>query len=202
MPIALFVLGHPGSGKTRLSKKWVKTRLRNGEPWALLDKDICGEGLANALMRALGIDENDRDSPAYKCSVRDLEYQGCLRLAAEQLRLGCNVALPGPWTRELESGDIFDPVALGFPSETRLRHVYLDISVEKTKARIEARSSPRDTWKLANWDEYAKSLQQPAAIKQRGVVKMSPGALMADPDMKRLREALALSGKSGRGSGK
>lgn len=196
MPTALFILGHAGSGKTKLSKKWVKTRLKKGDNWVLLDKDVCGEGLANALMRALGLDENDRDSPAYKLNVRDLEYQGCLRLAAEQLKLGFNVVLPGPWTRELEGGALFDPLALGLPCETKLCHIYLDISVEKTKVRIESRANPRDTWKLGNWEVYAKSLQEPLAIKARGIIKLIPGVVMADPDMVLLRDVVKVSKKN------
>jgi hypothetical protein len=188
MPTALFILGHAGSGKTKLSKRWVKTCLKKGDPWVLLDKDICGEGLANALMQALSLDPNDRDSLGYKSNVRDLEYKGCLRLASDQLKMGLNVVLPGPWTKELSSGAIFKNEELGFPSKTKIRHIYLEMGVDQIKKRILERCNPRDEWKLKNWDEFSKSLVEPLAVSRKSILKVAPGGLGQDLDMLLLRE--------------
>jgi predicted kinase len=193
MALALFVLGHAGSGKTRLAKRWIKSRLKKGEPWALLDKDVCGEALANALLCALGLDPNDRDSPAYKKTVRDLEYQACLDVARAQLKLGINVALPGPWTRELESGKAFDAEALGFPSATRLAHVYLDASVERMRQRVFARDNPRDLWKREHWDQFAQGLAKPQAVARRSVACVG---LVEDEDENFASFAKALKGQA------
>ena len=164
MAIVVFVLGHAGSGKTKLSKHWVKSRVKKGEPWVLLDKDICGEGLANALMASLGLDPNDRDSLAYKAQVRDLEYQGCLRLAREQLKLGLNVVMPGPWNKELANGNLFDAHYLSFPEGTSVKYLYVKQSLSNMKKRIIERKSPRDGWKLENWREFEKTLSVPQAV--------------------------------------
>lgn len=180
MPFALFVLGHAGSGKTKTSKRWIKQRLKKKEPWALLDKDTVGEVLAPALMVSLGLDPNDRDSPAYREQVRDLEYEACLVLAAEQLKLGINVVLPGPWNRELTSGKLFDAAALGFPEGTQLGHAYLDVSIEAMKRRIEERADPRDAWKIQHWDQYAERLIRPSGLKKRGVVILNSAMSIED----------------------
>lgn len=172
MPIALFILGHAGSGKTKLAKRWVRSRVKKGESWALLDKDICGEGLANALMRVLKLNPDDRDSPQYKAHVRDLEYQGCLDIARDQLKLGVNVALPGPWSHEVSNGRVFDVAALGFPKGVVLRHVYLDATGAEIKARILERENPRDAWKIEHWKDFEKTLGVPAALEERGVLRV------------------------------
>jgi predicted kinase len=170
MPIALFILGHAGSGKTKLSKKWIKSRLKKGEPWALLDKDICGELLSNALMESLGMDPNDRDSEAFKLHVRDLEYKNCLKLAKVQLKLGINVVLPGPWNKELASEALFDSKVLDFSDDVRVAHVYLDASKERIKKRVLERMNARDQWKRNNWEEFEKTLVRPDVIDKRGIM--------------------------------
>lgn len=169
MAIALFVLGHAGSGKTQFSKKFIKSRLKDKKPWCLLDKDVSGEKLSTALMIAYGLDPNDKDSPEYKQKVRDLEYRTCLDVARDQLRLGINVVMPGPWTKELNNGELFDVKSLDLPKKTKLIHVYLDVPVDKLKQRIIERKKGRDGWKLLNWEEFSKTLVMPSAIKEHGV---------------------------------
>lgn len=161
---ALFVLGHAGSGKTQFSKKFIKSRLKQKEMWALMDKDTSGDCLGTALMMTLGLNPNDRDSLEYKNKVRDLEYQACLDMARDQLKLGINVVLPGPWTKELETGKLFSSKDLGFPKGTKLNHVYLDAPEFKIKQRIIERNNIRDEWKINNWEEFAKRLKKPKAI--------------------------------------
>ena len=107
MAIALFILGHAASGTTTLACNWIKSQNRNGYLWCLMDKDNMGDIMAPILMKQMGLDPFDRDSQTYKDNVRDLEYLTCLNVAKEQLKLGINVVLPGPWTKELISGDIF-----------------------------------------------------------------------------------------------
>ena len=169
MPLAVFLLGHAGSGKTRLAKRWIRSRLKKGEHWALLDKDICGEALANTLMSFLGLNPNDRDSPEYKKFVRDVEYQNCLNIAKDQLKLGINVIMPGPWNKELENGRLFSVKDLEFPEDTVLRHIYLNSSIEKMKNRVYERDNPRDKWKKENWGVFEKTLVIPMAIIERAI---------------------------------
>jgi predicted kinase len=173
MAIALFILGNAGCGKTQLAKRWVKTRVRNGEAWCMIDKDTTGHALARAYMTLLGLDPNDRDSPAYREKVRDLEYQCCLDVVCEQLKLGVNVVIPGPWNQEIASGKLFSQELLGFPKETSLKHVYLDLSEGQIKHRIVSRKNDRDQWKLDNWVEYAKRLSKPHMIHHKKVLTLT-----------------------------
>ncbi len=173
MPFALFVLGHAGSGKTQFSKKLIKSRLANKEPWCLLDKDVSGDKLSNALMISYGLNPEDKDSPEYKEKVRDLEYQTCLDIAKDQLSLGINVVLPGPWSKELNNGDLFNLEKLGFPKKTKLSYVYLDVPIDKIKNRIETRSKPKDQWKLSNWEEFSKNLYLPKAVTENKILVLN-----------------------------
>lgn len=169
MAIALFILGHAASGKTTLAKSWIKSRMRKGEHWCLMDKDDTGEILAPELMQSMGLDPNDRDSSNYKNKVRDLEYLACLNVAKEQLKLGINVVLPGPWTKELKSQDIFNPDKLMFPSDTQLEFVYLDIPEDVIKERILKRKNLRDNWKVNNWSLFTKTLKINPILREKGI---------------------------------
>lgn len=170
MAKALFILGQAGSGKTQFARKFIKAQLKKKHAWCLMDKDTSGARLSEALMKALGFNPNDKDSSNYKQHVRDLEYQACLDIAKEQLRLGLSVALPGPWTKEVNNGTIFDAEKLGFPYGTKIAHVYVDAPLDELKTRITNRKKDRDEWKLNNWEEYSKNLLMPQAIKDRKIL--------------------------------
>jgi hypothetical protein len=170
MTRALFILGHAGSGKTQLAKKWVKDRIKYGEAWCIMDKDTTGEIFTPYLMEQMGLDKFDRDSSDYKLKIRDLEYHACLNIAKEQLNLGVNVVLPGPWSKEIANNKIFSNTQLGFPEKTQLRHLYFDVSSEKLKERILLRNNKRDEWKLNNWDEFKLRLNKPQEIIDRNIV--------------------------------
>ncbi len=163
-PYALFILGHAGVGKSFLTSHFVQAQRTAGRAWCVLDKDVVSECWSGPLLQALGHDPNDRDSPAFKHHVRDLGYLSTLRIGRDQLEQQLNVVFPGPWNRELASGDLFSAPALGLPAHTRLRHVWLDLPEAVRRERIVLRGDPRDQWKLDNWDAYVAPLKQPAAI--------------------------------------
>lgn len=172
MARALFILGHAGSGKTQLAKKWIRDRNQKGEAWCLMDKDTIGEVLVNHILKSMNLDPDDRDSQEYRQHVRDLEYEACLNVAREHLRMGVNVVLPGPWSREIKNGTIFDNLKIGFPEKTQTRHVYLDIPEDELKKRIIMRKSSRDNWKLNNWDSFKQRLGKPEEITHRKIVTL------------------------------
>lgn len=173
MARALFILGHAGSGKTQLAKKWIRERNQKGESWCLMDKDTIGEVLVKHILKGMNLDPHDRDSDSYRQIVRDLEYEACLNVAREQLRMGVNVVLPGPWSREIQSGAIFDNLKVGFPEKTQTRHIYLDIPEDELKNRILLRKSERDNWKLDNWDIFKQRLTKPDEIINRKIVTLN-----------------------------
>lgn len=166
---ALFILGHAGTGKSFLTEHFVRQQQEKGRAWCVLDKDVVSESWSGRLLEALGQNPNDRDSPLFKAKVRDLEYLSTLRIAKDQLELGLNVIFPGPWSRELASAALFSAPALGFPAQTRLRHIWLELPLAVRKERIACRADPRDQWKLDHWDAYAGALKRPDAVEQGNV---------------------------------
>lgn len=177
---ALFILGHAGAGKSFLTSRFVEQQHRQGRGWCVLDKDVVSESWSGPLLEALGQSPNDRDSPLFKDKVRDLQYQSTLRIARDQLELGLNVVLPGPWSRELASSALFSAKALGFPTETRLRHVWLDLPEAARKSRIIHRADPRDQWKLDHWESYFSALNRPAAVRDARVPILDASLPTAD----------------------
>lgn len=170
MATALFVLGASGSGKTNLSKKFIKSRLAEGEHWVLIDKDTVGELFSNKILSLLSTNTDDRDSPIFLEHVRDLEYKTALMLAASNLKLGISVVLPGPWTKEINDNTIFNKDSLGFPQDSILGHVYLSPPSFKLKSRIENRDNPKDKWKLDHWEEYSKRVGKPKGISENKIL--------------------------------
>jgi predicted kinase len=172
--IAIFLCGPAGCGKTTLAKDLVPAlnRLAYG-PFCLLDKDTMTDPLSEALLHSLTGYGLDRDSPAYKAHARDREYETVLRTAKENMELGLNVVLPGPWTKEIESGAVFDPRKLGFELRDRTLVVWLQVPEEDRLDRILARGNPRDAYKLKNWKSYAKSIPTWGAAPPKGMLVLN-----------------------------
>jgi hypothetical protein len=58
---------------------------------------------------------------------------------------------------------MFDPVALGLPPQTSIQIAWIDLAENEAKSRMLKRADPRDEWKLAHWDQYAKRRTEPPA---------------------------------------
>jgi predicted kinase len=153
----VFFAGHAGTGKTTLAKRAVPLlHARTGESFCILDKDTIYGAYSAKVMGLLTGDPDDRDSPTYLENLRDEEYNGLLEIARENLELGVNTVLVGPFSREVRSHRVFDPSALGVPGDTAVSVVWVELEEEAAKARIVARAHPNDRYKLAHWDEYRK----------------------------------------------
>jgi predicted kinase len=163
-PRLLLFAGHAGTGKTTLAKRAMPVlAARGGKDFFFLDKDTAYGAFSSHVMGLLTGNPADRDSPTYLKNLRDREYAGLLDITRENLELGSQVLLVGPFTRELMAGKFFDPVQLGMPAGTVCRIAWIDLSAEEAKRRIEKRNDPRDAWKLANWDDYLKRRVEPPA---------------------------------------
>ena len=161
-PRLLLFAGHAGTGKTTLAKRALPLLAEKSKrDFFFLDKDTAYGAFSSHVMGLLTGNPADRDSPTYLQNLRDREYSGLLDITRENLALGMNVMLVGPFTRELMAGKFFEPAQLDMPAHTECRVAWIDLSTEEAKRRIEARADPRDDWKLANWDDYLKRRVQP-----------------------------------------
>ncbi len=161
-PRLLLFSGHAGTGKTTLAKRALPLLAqRSGHDFFFLDKDTAYGAFSSHIMGLLTGDPDDRDSPTYLQHLRNQEYAGLLDITRENLALGNQVLLVGPFTREILSGKFFRPVELGLPADTICRIAWIDLAMDEAKRRIEARNDARDQWKLAHWDEYMKRRVEP-----------------------------------------
>lgn len=179
-PTALFILGHAGTGKSFLTAHFIEHQRAKGRAWCVLDKDVVSETWSGPLLAALGQNPNDRDSPMFKEKVRDLEYRSTLRIAKAQLDLGLDAIFPGPWSKELATSALFSRQDLGFPAQTRLRHVWLELPIAIRRQRIVDRDDPRDQWKLDHWDTYINALKRPTAVQDGRVPVLDASLSIAE----------------------
>jgi predicted kinase len=161
-PRLILFSGHAGTGKSTLAKKAIGQIIeRSNQDYFFLDKDTAYGAFSSHLMEVATGNPNDRDSPYYLTHLRDWEYKGLFDLARENLALGVNVILVGPFSKEIMSRDIFDPQHKDLPQNTSIRVAWIDLSDSEAKKRIELRADPRDDWKLAHWSEYLKRRVNP-----------------------------------------
>ena len=163
-PRLILFAGHAGTGKSTLAKRALPLIVeKTAEDFFFLDKDTVYGAFSAHVMELTTQNPNDRDSPYYLEHLRDWEYQGLIDVARENLLLGVNVILVGPFSKEIQSGKMFDPAALGVPPQTTIQIVWIDLKEEEARSRMQMRADPRDEWKLAHWEQYAERRTEPPA---------------------------------------
>ena len=161
-PRLILFSGHAGTGKSTLAKRALPLLIeKTGEDFFFLDKDTAYGAFSAHVMQLTTQNPNDRDSPYYLENLRDWEYQGLIDIARENLLLGVNVILVGPFSREIQSGKMFNAQTLGIPPQTKIQIAWIDLDELEAKRRMEKRADPRDEWKLAHWEQYAKRRTEP-----------------------------------------
>ncbi len=161
-PRLILFAGHAGTGKTTLAKKALPLIVeRTGEDFFFLDKDTVYGAYSAHVMELTTKNPNDRDSPYYLKNLRDWEYAGLIAIARENLQLGVNVILVGPFSTEIQSGRIFNPQELGVPSKSSIKIAWIDLDENEAKRRMEKRADPRDEYKLKHWDQYTQRRVEP-----------------------------------------
>lgn len=161
-PRLILFAGHAGTGKSTLAKKALPLIIdKTGEDFFFLDKDTAYGAFSAHVMQLTTQNPNDRDSPFYLENLRDWEYQGLIDIARENLLLGVNVILVGPFSREIQSGRMFNAQAIGVPPQTTIQIAWIDLDEAEAKKRMEKRADPRDEWKLAHWNQYANRRTEP-----------------------------------------
>ncbi|VVD99314.1 ATPase [Pandoraea eparura] len=188
----VFFCGHAGAGKTTLAKRLIGPLIaRSGEAFCLLDKDTLYGAYSASVMGALTGNPNDRDSPVYLQTLRDPEYAGLLDTARENLRLGVNVLVVGPFSRELREGRLFDRAWLGVDDDVGIHVVWVELDEANAKARIVSRGNPNDAYKLAHWDDYRLRRFSPSVEAFPQLVRYDNTAPTADDDERLLQTLLA-----------
>ena len=161
-PRLILFAGHAGTGKSTLAKKALPLIIeKTGEDFFFLDKDTVYGAFSSHIMELTTNNPNDRDSPYYLKNLRDWEYSGLIAIAKENLQLGVNVILVGPFSSEIQSGKMFNPEALGIPKESSIKIAWIDLDKNEAKLRMEKRGDSRDEWKLQHWDQYIKRRVEP-----------------------------------------
>jgi predicted kinase len=177
-PRLILFSGHAGTGKTTLAKQALPLlAARSGRDFFFLDKDTAYGAFSSHIMGLLTGDPADRDSPTYLQHLRDREYGGLLDITRENLALGLQVMLVGPFTREIMAGKFFRPHELGLPSDIICRIAWIDLPSDEARRRIERRADARDAWKLAHWDSYLKRRVEPP--EHEGIMRFDNSAFDA-----------------------
>ncbi|WP_148930124.1 AAA family ATPase [Paenibacillus methanolicus] len=153
----VFVLGAAGAGKTTVAKALASKR---GS--AFFDMDTLLRPAAEAIMTLQGLDPDDRDSAAYKALCRDLGYRITMDAALENVGLGIESFVIGPFTKETADSSWLarelDRIGES-PEGVDVKVLFVTLPGEADyRDRIVSRGSKLDDWKLANWDTFAASL--------------------------------------------
>ena len=128
----ILVTSPPACGKTYISKQLAK----NLKHVVYLDKDTLIP-LSNRVFIAAG-EEINRSSRFFEENIRDFEYEAIVDIGVEALEYDDIVLINAPFTKEVHNEDTLE----------RFR----------TKLRMIARNSDRDTWKLTHWEEYIRTV--------------------------------------------
>lgn len=153
---AYIVCGNAGAGKSTFAAALCAEKRA-----VLIDIDNVTERLVKVALRAHGLSEDDRDSPAYKALLREPVYETLFDVAELNLpRLPCVIV--GPFTRERRAADWPRRLELRLRTEVVIYHVFC--STEQRRERIERRGNPRDQGKLVDFTAYARDGEDPAEL--------------------------------------
>ena len=145
----ILVTSPPACGKTYISKKLAE-RLKHV---VYLDKDTLIT-LSKQIF-VVANQEYNRSSDFFEANIRDYEYDCVVELALEALVYDDIVLINAPFTREIRDMDYINQLKDKLKEKNAtLVVVWVETSPEIVHERMIARNSDRDTWKLANWDEY------------------------------------------------
>lgn len=148
----ILVTSPPASGKTFVSKQIAK-KLPNV---VYLDKDALIP-LSSRIFYVAG-QENNRSSAFFEEHIRNFEYETILNIGFEAIEYANLVLINAPFTREVRDNEYIKNLKAKLAEHNaELIVIWVVTDIEISRKRMIARNSPRDTWKLANWDEYVAS---------------------------------------------
>lgn len=145
----ILVTSPPACGKTYVSKA-LASRLKHV---VYLDKDTLIV-LSKQIFAVAG-QPYDRSSRFFEEQIRNYEYDCVVELALEALDYDNIVLINAPFTREIRDMDYIRRLKEKLAQKgATLVVVWVETSPEIVHERMIRRNSDRDTWKLANWEEY------------------------------------------------
>lgn len=145
----ILVTSPPACGKTYVSKKLAE----NLNHVVYLDKDTLIPLSKQIFL--VGNEEYNRSSDFFKKYIRDEEYEVILDLAFEAIQYADLVLINAPFTKEVRDLSYIRSLEAKLRDyNAQLDVIWVVTSKEICRQRMIERNSDRDTWKLANWDEY------------------------------------------------
>ncbi|MCI7790787.1 MAG: ATP-binding protein [Lachnospiraceae bacterium] len=159
----ILVTSPPACGKTFISKQLAK----NLKHVVYLDKDTLIP-LSNRVFAAGG-EEINRSSDFFEKNIRDYEYEVIINLGLEALEYDDIVLINAPFTEEVHDEVFLKNFSNKLKEKgAKLVIIWVITAPEICHARMIERNSDRDTWKLAHWDEYIKTIDFsiPEPLKQ------------------------------------
>lgn len=166
----ILVTSPPACGKTFVSKEISKAL---GEV-VYLDKDTL-IGLSKNIFLVAN-EEYNRSSDFFEKYIRNEEYEVVVDLALEALDYASKVLINAPFTREIRDMEYMNQLRGKLAEKgAELVVIWVETTPEVCHERMIKRNSDRDTWKLANWDEYISrcNFNQPTDIEELYVFKNS-----------------------------
>ena len=145
----ILVTSPPASGKTFVSKELAKKLPHI----VYLDKDALVP-LSNRIF-CVANEEINRSSPFFEENIRNYEYDVILDIGFEAIEYNDLVLINAPFTREVRNNEYIkqlkEKLAL---HNAELVVIWVVTDIEVSRKRMIERNSPRDTWKLENWEKY------------------------------------------------
>lgn len=149
----ILVTSPPASGKTYISKA-----LANALKHVVyLDKDTLIV-LSNQIFAVAG-KENNRSSAFFKENIRDYEYKAIVNIALEALQYDDIVLINAPFAKEIHSAEYMENLRDVVKQQGAVLYIIWVITSQQVMhQRMIERGSDRDTWKIAHWEEYLKTI--------------------------------------------
>ena len=145
----ILVTSPPASGKTFVSQQLAKKLPHI----VYLDKDALIP-LSNRVFHVAGKEYN-RSSDFFEENIRNYEYIAILNIGFEALEYADLVLINAPFTREIRDNQYITELKAKLADKgADLVLIWVETDIEVTRQRMIERNSPRDTWKIANWEQY------------------------------------------------